>query len=54
MYKAAERAFSGMLALKSAGEFGLAMVLCPQEAGHLASSVSVILTSSVILMEKTL
>jgi hypothetical protein len=46
MYKAAERAFSRMLALKSAGEFGLAVVLCPQKAGHLSSSV--------VLMEKTL
>jgi hypothetical protein len=46
MYKAAERAFLKMFALKPAGEFGLAVVLCPQKARHLSSSV--------VLMEKTL
>jgi hypothetical protein len=33
MYKAAERAFSTMFALKPAGEFGLAVALCPQKPG---------------------
>jgi len=31
MYKAAERAFSRMFALKPAGEFGLAVALHPQK-----------------------
>jgi hypothetical protein len=33
MYKAAERAFATMSPLKPAGEFGLAVVLCPQKPG---------------------
>jgi hypothetical protein len=38
MYKAAERAFSIMSALKPADEFGLAVAFCPQKPG--ASLVS--------------
>jgi hypothetical protein len=33
MYKAAERAFSRMFALKPADRFGLAMASCPQKPG---------------------
>jgi len=46
MYKAAERAFSRMFALKPAAEFGLAVVLCPPKTG-----VSLV---SHLFMEKTL